>query len=247
MDNLYGNNLRIGKILAVHGGVPVITGMGSHPSTERGCYKPLASTPTVDPYSSRYNNRIKLLQLNSPSSVLDNFGSKSQLKLMEEETFVIDGIPVESSCGTSLIYRDSRRLVPWALEDSISSFPGSKSHLLREKGEQNPSRFSFKNNSPKAFVMAVPELEEPKIAAPPPSRPTQTQKPLAKEIPTQDWSPLDDGIQVSLPSQPGETPCREDVHRHIHHFLYSTKAGRRFPVFTEITVPYKPVAKKTPL
>lgn len=129
MDNLYGNNPRIGKILAVHGALPVITGVCNHPSIERGCLKPLAKTSTVDPYSSRYNNLIKLLQPNSSPPVLDNFGPTSRLKLMEEETLVIDGIPVESSCGSSLAYGDSRRMVHWALEDNISTFPSSKSRV----------------------------------------------------------------------------------------------------------------------
>lgn len=131
MDNLYSNNPRLGNIISVHGGMPVITGMSCHPSIDRGCRKALAKTPPVDPYSSRYNILIKLLQSNSPPSVMDNFGPTTPLKLnMEEETLVVDGIPVESSYGgSSLAYSHSRRLMHRAVEDNITNFPGSKSHV----------------------------------------------------------------------------------------------------------------------
>lgn len=88
-----------------------------------------------------------------------------------------------------------------------------------------------------AVVAAVPELGAPKNAAAPLSRPTQSQTPLGKGTPTQDWSPLNDGILVSLPSQLGKAPSLEDVNAYIHHFFYGPKAIRRLPIFTEIADP----------
>lgn len=88
-----------------------------------------------------------------------------------------------------------------------------------------------------AVAAAAPDLEAPKCLSAPLSRPAQMHKPPSIKIPAQDWSPLDDGIPVNLPSHPGKTPSREDVDACIHHFCYGPKTTRRLPVFTEITDP----------
>ncbi|KAK6253219.1 hypothetical protein QUC31_014939 [Theobroma cacao] len=48
------------------------------------------------------------------------------------------------------------------------------------------------------------------------------------------WSPQDDGIDVTLPSLPGKTPSREDVHAYIDGVLYGPATKRRLPVFSAI-------------
>ncbi|OWM63579.1 uncharacterized protein LOC116193756 [Punica granatum] len=233
MDNLYGNSPRFGKVIALPGNMPMSTAVYSHPSTERGRHKSFAKTPTCDPYSSRYGNLMKLLQSKSPSSVLDNIGPMTPLKLnMEEDTLVMDGIPVESSSGGSSSGNShSRRPVYRAVEDNICSFPVTKPRLIRGKEEQqHPSRLSVKNNSPEAVLRAAAELEAPKTVAAPPSRPAQTHKSPNIKVPTRDWSPLDDGIVVDSPSR-----SQEDIHPYIHRFMHEPRSIRRLPVFTEIT------------
>ncbi|XP_057465521.1 uncharacterized protein LOC130755182 [Actinidia eriantha] len=51
-----------------------------------------------------------------------------------------------------------------------------------------------------------------------------------------DWSPLDDGIEVSLPSSAStnEIPSREAVNAYINSVLYGPSRGKRLPVFAEI-------------
>ncbi|XP_071935780.1 uncharacterized protein [Coffea arabica] len=51
---------------------------------------------------------------------------------------------------------------------------------------------------------------------------------------TDDWSALDDGIGVTLPSGSSEkTPSKEDVNAHIQAALYGPSPRKRLPVFTE--------------
>lgn len=130
MGDLY-DSFRHGKILALNGDMPVNTRAYRNPLIDRSLYMQFAKTPTVDPYSSMYNDHIKFLQSNSPSSVLENIGPISSMKLsMEEETLVVDGIPVESCCGgSSSAYCHSRRSVHRAVGENTSSFPGSKSRV----------------------------------------------------------------------------------------------------------------------
>ncbi|XP_058191882.1 uncharacterized protein LOC131308862 isoform X2 [Rhododendron vialii] len=51
-----------------------------------------------------------------------------------------------------------------------------------------------------------------------------------------DWSPMDDGIMVSLPSSASvdEIPSREAVDAYINSVLYGPPHGKRLPVFAEI-------------
>lgn len=50
-----------------------------------------------------------------------------------------------------------------------------------------------------------------------------------------DWSPMDDGIMVSLPSTSAdEIPSREAVDAYINSVLYGPPRGKRLPVFAEI-------------
>ncbi|KAK2665348.1 hypothetical protein Ddye_003922 [Dipteronia dyeriana] len=49
------------------------------------------------------------------------------------------------------------------------------------------------------------------------------------------WSPLDDGIEVVLPNHTDSSaPSREDVDAYIDGFLNQPRASRRLPVFAEI-------------
>ncbi|OMO86877.1 Zinc finger, CCCH-type [Corchorus olitorius] len=49
-----------------------------------------------------------------------------------------------------------------------------------------------------------------------------------------DWSPQDDGIDVTLPSLSGKTPSRGDVDAYIDKILYGPATRRRLPVFSAI-------------
>ncbi|KAL0357104.1 UNVERIFIED_CONTAM: hypothetical protein Scaly_1396100 [Sesamum calycinum] len=51
-----------------------------------------------------------------------------------------------------------------------------------------------------------------------------------------DWTPEDDGIEVSLPlgSTEGKKPTKQDVDAQIDKVLYGTKSRKRLPVFVEI-------------
>ncbi|XP_061346525.1 uncharacterized protein LOC133292166 [Gastrolobium bilobum] len=49
-----------------------------------------------------------------------------------------------------------------------------------------------------------------------------------------DWSPLDDGIDVVLPNVSDKAPSREEVDTHIFRILYAPSTKRRLPVFEEI-------------
>ncbi|KAL0335152.1 UNVERIFIED_CONTAM: hypothetical protein Sradi_4727100 [Sesamum radiatum] len=51
-----------------------------------------------------------------------------------------------------------------------------------------------------------------------------------------DWTPEDDGIEVSLPlgSTEGKKPTKQDVDAQIEKMLYGTKSRKRLPVFVEI-------------
>lgn len=51
-----------------------------------------------------------------------------------------------------------------------------------------------------------------------------------------DWSPLDDGIEVALPSSTStdKAPSREDVDAYIHSVLYCPNQRKKLPVFAEI-------------
>ncbi|GFY89382.1 hypothetical protein Acr_06g0013220 [Actinidia rufa] len=51
-----------------------------------------------------------------------------------------------------------------------------------------------------------------------------------------DWSPLDDGIEVSLPpsASTNEIPSREAVDAYINSVRYGPSRGKRLPVFAEI-------------
>ncbi|XP_011087836.1 mRNA decay activator protein ZFP36-like isoform X2 [Sesamum indicum] len=54
--------------------------------------------------------------------------------------------------------------------------------------------------------------------------------------PRSDWTPGDDGIDVSLPlgSTEKKNPSKQDVDAHIEKVLYGTKSRKRLPVFVEI-------------
>ncbi|XP_074269459.1 uncharacterized protein LOC141592617 [Silene latifolia] len=52
---------------------------------------------------------------------------------------------------------------------------------------------------------------------------------------SKDWSPVDDGIAVSLPGSTTDThPSRVDVDEYINHILYGPTTGKRLPVFRDI-------------
>lgn len=49
-----------------------------------------------------------------------------------------------------------------------------------------------------------------------------------------DWSPLDDGIAVTLPFSSNEPPTREAVDEHIYSVAYGPTRNKRLPVFGDI-------------
>lgn len=65
---------------------------------------------------------------------------------------------------------------------------------------------------------------------------TTTTTATSTTIMNTDWSPLDDGIVVTLPSSASgdEIPSREAVDAYINSVLYGPPRGKRLPVFAEI-------------
>ncbi|KAK9705356.1 hypothetical protein RND81_07G050800 [Saponaria officinalis] len=61
------------------------------------------------------------------------------------------------------------------------------------------------------------------------SKPTNPSPLLSKK-----WSPMDDGITVSLPCSIDDHPTKADVHAYINNVLYGPTTRKRLPVFCDI-------------
>ncbi|KAM7250968.1 hypothetical protein ACFE04_022851 [Oxalis oulophora] len=79
-----------------------------------------------------------------------------------------------------------------------------------------------------------PPADKTKYPNSPPNPKSISKPPILTSILRQIWSPLDDGIQVTLPSQPNQEPSREAINAHINSVLYGSTTKRRLPVFTQI-------------
>ncbi|KAK6156886.1 hypothetical protein DH2020_011134 [Rehmannia glutinosa] len=53
-------------------------------------------------------------------------------------------------------------------------------------------------------------------------------------LPRSDWTPQDDGIEVTLPTEEEKNPSKEDVDAYIEKVLSGTNSRKRLPVFVEI-------------
>lgn len=71
----------------------------------------------------------------------------------------------------------------------------------------------------------------------PPEKATTAENNMTTPAPVlNDWSPLDDGIPITLPSTSSKTttPSKEDVNSYMHNVLHAPSSRKRLPVFTEI-------------
>ena len=74
-----------------------------------------------------------------------------------------------------------------------------------------------------------------------PSPPKQENSKLNKALQIQpkdastDWSPLDDGIAVNLPSSADKTPSRKAIDDHINGVLYGPNPRKRLSYFVDIS------------
>ncbi|KAF5951918.1 hypothetical protein HYC85_009862 [Camellia sinensis] len=69
-----------------------------------------------------------------------------------------------------------------------------------------------------------------------PVKPENSNGSLSVTVTNTDWSPEDDGIEVTLPcsSSPEKIPSREAVDAYINNVLYGPSRRKRLPVFAEI-------------
>ncbi|GMP39110.1 hypothetical protein CsSME_00010078 [Camellia sinensis var. sinensis] len=134
------------------------------------------------------------------------------------------------------------------------------------KEEVRPSRFPIKNKSEAQMCKSYSSsgscsygakcrfVHHQVVAASSPTEPavtdvalakTQTISPVKPEnssgslsvtVTNTDWSPEDDGIEVTLPcsSSPEKIPSREAVDAYINNVLYGPSRRKRLPVFAEI-------------
>ncbi|KAL7205942.1 hypothetical protein ACSBR2_018791 [Camellia fascicularis] len=143
---------------------------------------------------------------------------------------------------------------------------GSKCQFAHGKEEVRPSRFPIKNKSEAQTCKSYSSsgscsygakcrfVHHQVVAAASPTEPavtdvalakTQTISPVKPEnssgslsvtVTNTDWSPEDDGIEVTLPSSssPEKIPSREAVDAYINNVLYGPSRRKRLPVFAEI-------------
>ncbi|KAF5187727.1 Zinc finger protein like [Thalictrum thalictroides] len=178
----------------------------------------------------------------------------------EEDVLVMDGILVKSpsSSGNGSGIRAKSPLNFGSLPGSPNSYLfrteicpsweeagiclyGSKCQFAHSKEDLRPSRFSPKNKpegltykantiggtcsygTKGRFVQHAAAVNEGSLP----------QK-VEQRHGTIDWSPIDDGIAVRLPSYPTvESPTREALDAYINSVLYGSRQKHRLPVFKE--------------
>ncbi|XP_030539335.1 uncharacterized protein LOC115747343 [Rhodamnia argentea] len=235
MENLYGHNSRLAKMRALTGNLPVINTrtMDSNLLQGRGRQRHFQMNQNIDTYSPI----IKFL-LKSPSSAVENNDSISPVMVnMEEDTLVVDGVLLASDSGGSSS-GDSRhkRATYRAGEENCLFSYGSRRHHVHGKGEQaqrfSPSAMKVNPEASRAVFTRV------EMATTTTNRPRQIHYSSGRTMCPRDWSPQDDGIQITLPCHPGVSPSREDVDTYIQHFLDGqSHTTKRLPVFNEIRSP----------
>ncbi|KAJ1402272.1 zinc finger protein [Sesbania bispinosa] len=188
-----------------------------------------------------------------------SFGSRSRLSLssienleimsppvygtpvkVDEEILVMDDILVRPVSGDIFSKSSSIDLE----EESNKKNPHCSQDIkfAHGKEELHPSHFSMKS---KLSIRARPFIysgQSSRTAAAASAHLVTTSQPASPEPhntransnTTNDWSPLDDGIQVVLPNGSDKAPSREEVNAHIFSVLNNPTTGRRLPVFAAL-------------
>ncbi|KAI4318474.1 hypothetical protein MLD38_032175 [Melastoma candidum] len=228
MDQFYGQNGRLPKIRIPGGAmnVPTITPRMASPVISGRLRHKQSSRNSPTDYSPSYINLLRHLQANSLSSTVQN---------IEEGTLVVDIIKDEVGASWPGM-RNSRMAIHRIIEEPTGSYQGQQLHHPRAR--YLPSRLTIRRSLEERRMQARAIAE----AAATPVAPTISPQARGKsntKILHKDWSPLDDGIQVKLPSQCGENPSRDDVNDYIKNFLCgdSIRRHRRLPVFSQMCTP----------
>ncbi|KAK7319392.1 hypothetical protein RJT34_04113 [Clitoria ternatea] len=154
-----------------------------------------------------------------------------------------------SSASKSMFKTETCR----AWEESGNCRYNSKCQFAHGKEELHPSRLSTKSKSGaqpcKSFIRAGSSMLGPSCSIvhqlcaatesdhlvttsqPPSPEPNYT---LANSITYNDWSPVDDGIEVVLPNGSGKVPSREEIDACISTIVYGTTGKRRLPAFVAL-------------
>ncbi|XP_027916201.1 putative protein TPRXL [Vigna unguiculata] len=115
-------------------------------------------------------------------------------------------------------------------EEPQSGRPSSKSKSRAETGTSSSSSSVRAESSTPGLSSDIVEQQH---AAAESDQQGATSQPTSPES-ANDWSPLDDGIEVVLPGS-DEAPSREQIQAYISSFKHSRIAKRRLSVFEAIT------------
>ncbi|KAJ0111893.1 hypothetical protein Patl1_02345 [Pistacia atlantica] len=251
MESLYNNkSSKIVKLNSQNGGVSPLMMKFLGSNSASSCSSGSRSRSSVDPFSPLCGNSNS----NSPlSGVFD-----------EDDVLVMDGITVNSpsSGSNSADFYKTELCRSW--EDLGKCRFGIKCQFAHGKYELRPTRFSsIKNKSEaqicKAYITGscvygakcrfVHPVIKTRIAATMVPEKTTTTKTSINPITLklgedsqnpsssttkENWSPLDDGIEVaSLPSR-SDNLSREKIDAYIDSVLYCPSARKRLAVFADI-------------
>ncbi|GAB4853479.1 hypothetical protein Ancab_017670 [Ancistrocladus abbreviatus] len=170
---------------------------------------------------------------------------------------------VSDSGGSSSSYSPGssiyKKFLCQSWEDSGSCQFGLKCLFAHGKEELRPTHFASKNNAEmtiskqcssagscthgprrhfaRKVMTNLPVKESAALA----SSTVNTSSPIEPKhtprssplITSRDWSPLDDGIEVKLPSSVDKPPSREAVAEHIDSVLYGPSEKKRLPAFVD--------------
>lgn len=98
-----------------------------------------------------------------------------------------------------------------------SPFSSSSKKISPETTAPAPTKEARKSKSKKASL----------------TQPNDTRS-VTPNLTSTDWSPMDDGIVVELPSSTGKAPSRQAVDEHIHSVICGPSQKKRLPVFVDI-------------
>ncbi|OMO99100.1 Zinc finger, CCCH-type [Corchorus capsularis] len=163
--------------------------------------------PTFYPFKSKPEAQM-YMSYSSPLS--GTYGSKSKSRLLHpamETTAIMT--PKDSTPRPYYPSRNSST-PPTKAEDTINSF-----FTPQPEHARLTANFTMKPKISKISPFTI----RPDLGA-------------ATSTNETNWSPQDDGIDVTLPSLSGKTPSRGDVDAYIDKILYGPATRRRFPVFS---------------
>lgn len=183
---------------------------------------------------------------------------------VEEDVLVMDGILVgslgggrmrssassdsggSSAAGNSLYKTEICR--SW--EDTDSCRYGSKCQFAHGKEELRPTRLhnksKFEAQACKTYAITGSSTNSSKhrsvhpvaavaaLAPQPGAAMTVVQNTSIITAKNSNWSPQDDGIEVSLPSSSGKHTSREEIDFYIHGLLFGPPPRKRLPCFTQL-------------